>query len=171
MGSEAEGGGQAGDHTLRTSSDMEGCDVVSQDGAQFEDALRRLNALESKLAGQVLEDISELRKKWVQARVDRVSNNTYKLYQVRKSLKQSKMLYVEEDQLLKEFARVKAALLANSMDNNEQVRAKSGSYKSRSQSQSGDRSTGFSHLDDFEKRLAEIQDDLDTDEHKANKEP
>ena len=40
---------------------------------------------------QVLEDISELRKKWVQARVDRVSNNTYKLYQVRKSLKQSKV--------------------------------------------------------------------------------
>merc|ERR1711874_24213 len=116
MGSEAEGGGQAGDHTLRTSSDMEGADLVSQDGAQFEDALRRLNALESKLAGQVLEDISELRKKWVQARVDRVSNNTYKLYQVRKSLKQSKMLYVEEDQLLEEFARVKAALLANSMD-------------------------------------------------------
>merc|ERR1712223_1344420 len=95
---------------------MEGCEIVGQDGAQFEDALRRLNALESKLAGQVLEDISELRKKWVQARVDRVSNNTYKLYQVRKSLKQSKMLYVEEDQLLEEFARVKAALLANSMD-------------------------------------------------------
>ena len=40
---------------------------------------------------QVLEDISELRKKWVQARVDRVSNNTYKLYQVRKNLKQSKV--------------------------------------------------------------------------------
>ena len=57
------------------------------------------------------------------------------------------------------------------LDDNEQVRAKSGSYKSRSQSQSGDRSTGFSHLDDFEKRLAEMQDDLDTDEHKANKEP
>merc|ERR1711874_524404 len=97
MGSEAEGGGQAGDHTLRTSSDMEGCDVVSQDGAQFEDALRRLNALESKLAGQVLEDISELRKKWVQARVDRVSHNTYKLYQVRKNLKESKLMYVEEE--------------------------------------------------------------------------
>ena len=32
---------------------LPGCDVVSQDGAQFEDALRRLNALESKLAGQV----------------------------------------------------------------------------------------------------------------------
>merc|ERR1711874_33697 len=116
MGSEAEGGGQAGDHTLRTSSDMEGADLVSQDGAQFEDALRRLNALESKLAGQVLEDISELRKKWVQARVDRVSNNTFKLYQVRKNLKESKLMYVEEEQLLGEFARVKAALLANSMD-------------------------------------------------------
>ena len=40
---------------------------------------------------QVLEDISELRKKWVQARVDRVSHNTYKLYQVRKNLKESKV--------------------------------------------------------------------------------
>ena len=39
----------------------------------------------------MLEDISELRKKWVQARVDRVSNNTYKLYQVRKNLKESKV--------------------------------------------------------------------------------
>merc|ERR1712045_789415 len=101
---------------LESSRDMEGCEIVSQDGAQFEDALRRLNALESKLAGQVLEDISELRKKWVQARVDRVSNNTYKLYQVRKNLKESKLMYVEEEQLLEEFARVKAALLANSMD-------------------------------------------------------
>ena len=32
---------------------LPGGDIVSQDGAQFEDALRRLNALESKLAGQV----------------------------------------------------------------------------------------------------------------------
>ena len=30
-----------------------GCEIVGQDGAQFEDALRRLNALECKLAGQV----------------------------------------------------------------------------------------------------------------------
>ena len=47
---------------------------------------------------EVLEDISELRKKWVQARVDRVSNNTYKLYQVRKNLKESKVwhFFLEE---------------------------------------------------------------------------
>ena len=41
---------------------------------------------------QVLEDISELRKQWVQGRVDRVSHNTFKLYQVRKNLKTSKVI-------------------------------------------------------------------------------
>ena len=30
-----------------------GCDTTDQNGAQFEDALRRLNALETKLASQV----------------------------------------------------------------------------------------------------------------------
>ena len=39
----------------------------------------------------MLEDISELRKLWVQGRVDRVTNNTYKLYEVRKHLKTSKV--------------------------------------------------------------------------------
>ena len=39
----------------------------------------------------MLEDISELRKQWVQGRVDRVTNNTYKLYEVRKHLKTSKV--------------------------------------------------------------------------------
>merc|ERR1711963_903914 len=95
---------------------MEGLGTQGQDGAQFEDALRRLNALENKLAAQVLEDISELRKQWVQGRVDRVTHNTYKLYEVRKNLKTSKLLYVEEEHLLGEFGRVKAALVANCMD-------------------------------------------------------
>merc|ERR1719431_2241682 len=66
--------------------------------------------------GQVQEDITELREKWVQPRVDRVTNNTFKLYQVRENLKQSKMLYVEEEQLLGEFSKVKQALIINSMD-------------------------------------------------------
>ena len=39
----------------------------------------------------MLEDISELRKQWVQGRVDRVTHNTYKLYEVRKNLKTSKV--------------------------------------------------------------------------------
>eukprot|EP00092_Neocalanus_flemingeri_P010785 GFUD01011614.1.p1 GENE.GFUD01011614.1~~GFUD01011614.1.p1 ORF type:complete len:1750 (+),score=541.73 GFUD01011614.1:94-5343(+) len=87
-----------------------------QDGTQFEDALRRLNALEKKLAVQVQEDICELRNKWVQPRVDRVTNNTFKLYQVRENLKQSKLLYVEEDQVMGEFSKVKQILITNSMD-------------------------------------------------------
>lgn len=95
---------------------MEGGIETQQDGTQFEDALRRLHALEKKLAGQVLEDITELRQQWVQPRVDRVTNNTFKLYQVRVNLKQSKMLYVEEDQLLEEFGKVKQVLITNSMD-------------------------------------------------------
>merc|ERR1711970_305225 len=97
-------------------TDMEGGIQTTQDGTQFEDALRRLHALEKKLTGQVQEDITELRNKWVQPRVDRVTNNTFKLYQVRENLKQSKMLYVEEEQLLGEFSKVKQALLTNSMD-------------------------------------------------------
>lgn len=84
-----------------------------QDGAQFEDALRRLHALEVQLAGRVQEDITALRQQWVQQRVDRVTNNTYKLYQVRENLKLSKLLYVEEEQLLGEFGNVKAALLGS----------------------------------------------------------
>lgn len=92
---------------------MSGCETTAQNGAQFEDALRRLNALEAKLASQVLtlhcfwviittmpwqvlEDISELRKQWVQGRVDRVSHNTFKLYQVRKNLKTSKVTREEK---------------------------------------------------------------------------
>jgi len=53
------------------------------------------------------------------------------------------------------------------LDDNEQPGRKSG----QSRSQSGERSTGFSHLDEFERRLAEMQDDLDTAEHKAKHEP
>ena len=40
---------------------------------------------------KVQEDITELREQWVQPRVDRVTNNTFKLYQVRENLKQSKV--------------------------------------------------------------------------------
>ena len=76
-------------------------------------------------------DIAELRQKWVQLRVDRVTHNTYKLYQVREHLKHSKVLwflspafntflmkvlYVEEEQILTEFTRLKEALLTNSLD-------------------------------------------------------
>ena len=43
---------------------------------------------------QVQKDITELRQKWVQVRVDRVTNNTYKLYQVREQLKLSKVVIV-----------------------------------------------------------------------------
>jgi len=57
------------------------------------------------------------------------------------------------------------------LDNEEQAVQKSDILKSRSQSCSGDRSTGFSHLDEFEKRLAEMQEDLDTEEDKARQEP
>ena len=55
-------------------------------------ALRRLHALEVQLAGRVQEDITALRQQWVQQRVDRVTNNTYKLYQVRENLKLSKVI-------------------------------------------------------------------------------
>ena len=47
----------------------------------------------------MLEDISELRKQWVQGRVDRVTNNTYKLYEVRKHLKTSKVCDRDHTQL------------------------------------------------------------------------
>jgi len=87
-----------------------------QDGGQFEDALRRLNALERKLTDQVKVDIDELRKKWGQPRVERVTNNTFKLWQVRERLKQSKVLYVEEERLLGEFKKVKDALITAKMD-------------------------------------------------------
>jgi len=87
-----------------------------QDGGQFEDALRRLNALEIKLTDQVKVDIDELRKKWGQPRVERVTNNTFKLWQVRERLKQSKGLYVEEERLLGEFKKVKDALITAKMD-------------------------------------------------------
>merc|ERR1712226_858056 len=87
-----------------------------QDGGQFEDALRRLHALEKKLTDQVQVDITELRSKWVQPRVERVTNNTFKLWQVRENLKPSKVLYVEEERLLGEFKKVKDALITASMD-------------------------------------------------------
>merc|ERR1712203_1058895 len=87
-----------------------------QDGGQFEDALRRLHALEKKLTDQVQVDITELRSKWVQPRVERVTNNTFKLWQVRENLKLSKVLYVEEERLLGEFKKVKDALITASMD-------------------------------------------------------
>merc|ERR1712227_180935 len=87
-----------------------------QDGEQFEDCLRRCNALERKLTQQVQVDISQLRQKWVQHRVDRVTNNTFKLYQVREQLKLSKLLYVEEEQILDEFTKVKQCLATNHMD-------------------------------------------------------
>merc|ERR1712106_527722 len=74
------------------------------------------NALEKKLTDQVQVDIAELRQKWVQLRVDRVTHHTFKLYQVREHLKHSKVLYVEEDQILSEFTRVKDALKTNSLD-------------------------------------------------------
>merc|ERR1712226_350962 len=86
-----------------------------QDGGQFEDALRRLHALEKKLTDQVQVDITELRSKWVQPRVERVTNNTFKLWQVRENLKLSKVLYVEEERLLGEFKKVKDALITASM--------------------------------------------------------
>ena len=57
------------------------------------------------------------------------------------------------------------------LDTPETSKAEDLPLKSRSQSRSGDRSTGFSHLDEFEKRLAEMQDDLEDDESKASKEP
>merc|ERR1712156_1387886 len=87
-----------------------------QDGGQFEDALRRLHALEKKLTDQGQVDITELRSKWVQPRVERVTNNTFKLWQVRENLKLSKVLYVEEERLLGEFKKVKDALITASMD-------------------------------------------------------
>ena len=40
---------------------------------------------------QVQDDIVQLRQKWVQLRVDRVSQNTFQLYQVREQLKLSKV--------------------------------------------------------------------------------
>merc|ERR1711872_550631 len=99
MGSGGLNSGQWGHQELclRWKPKMEGGINTSQDGTQFEDALRRLNALERKLTGQVQEDITELREKWVQPRVDRVTRNTFKLYQVRENLKLSKLLYVEEE--------------------------------------------------------------------------
>merc|ERR1719195_1431044 len=87
-----------------------------QDGEQFEECLRRCHALEQKLTQQVQVDISQLRQKWVQLRVDRVTNNTFKLYQVREQLKLSKQLYVEEEQILEEFTKVKQCLATSNMD-------------------------------------------------------
>merc|ERR1712110_901371 len=48
-----------------------------------------------------------------------VTNNTFKLYQVREQLKQSKQLYVEEEQILEEFNKVKECLSTNHMDEDE----------------------------------------------------
>ena len=39
-------------------------------------------------------DITELRSKWVQPRVERVTNNTFKLWQVRENLKLSKVALI-----------------------------------------------------------------------------
>jgi len=52
------------------------------------------------------------------------------------------------------------------LDTPEPSRADDVPFKSRSQS--GERSTGFSHLDEFEKRLAEMQDDADINEDMKN---
>jgi len=87
-----------------------------QDGTQFEDALRRLHALEKKLTDQVQVDIRELRSKWILPRVERVTTNTFKLYQVREQLKRSKVLYLEEERILEEFNKVKQGLKTSSMD-------------------------------------------------------
>ena len=43
---------------------------------------------------QVQVDITELRSKWVQPRVERVTNNTFKLWQVRENLKLSKVALI-----------------------------------------------------------------------------
>ena len=47
--------------------------------------------LSLQFGAQVQVDITELRSKWVQPRVERVTNNTFKLWQVRENLKLSKV--------------------------------------------------------------------------------
>merc|ERR1711936_1221389 len=86
---------------------------------QFEDTLRRLHGVERKLTEQVQVDIRELRSKWILPRVERVTNNTFKLYQVREQLKLSKVLYLEEERILGEFNKVKQYLKTSSMNDDE----------------------------------------------------
>jgi len=87
-----------------------------QDTGSFEDALRRLNALERKLTEQVKIDIKELKKLWTLKKVDRVTKNAFRLYLVREQLKTSKYLFVEEEQILSAFNEVKEELKNSTMD-------------------------------------------------------
>ena len=50
---------------------------------------------------QVQDDIVKLRQKWVQLRVDRVTHNTFQLYQVREQLKLSKVEHLRIYQVFK----------------------------------------------------------------------
>lgn len=56
--------------------------------------LQAINCFHSSCVDQVQVDIRELRQKWVLPRVERVTTNTYKLYQVREQLKRSKVSYL-----------------------------------------------------------------------------
>merc|ERR1712106_770404 len=69
-----------------------------------------------KLTDQVQIDIRELRSKWILPRVERVTTNTLKLYQVREQLKLSKVLYLDEERILEEFNKVKQGLKTSSTD-------------------------------------------------------
>ena len=48
-------------------------------------------SLSCSYPSQVQTDITELRQKWVEHRVERVTSNTFKLYQIREQLKQCKV--------------------------------------------------------------------------------
>merc|ERR1711973_432585 len=99
--------------------------TTNQDFGSFEDALRRLNALELKLTEQVKIDIKDLKKNWILPKVDRVTKNAFRLYKVREQLLLSKSLFFEEENILKEFYNVKEVLTENSLNEEDYEATKS----------------------------------------------
>jgi len=93
---------------------MEFCDKFVD--RNFEELLRRLNSLELKLTEQVKTDIDDLKKCWVLPKVDRVTRNAFQLYQVREQLKESKFLFVKEEQILADFSDVKTMINCEPLD-------------------------------------------------------
>jgi len=89
---------------------------ILNENESFENTLRILNALEIKLTEQVKVDINDLKRTWMLPKVERVTRNAFKLFEVREQLKHTKCLFVDEDHILSEFDAVKKALSHTSMD-------------------------------------------------------
>jgi hypothetical protein len=67
-------------------------------------------ALEKKLRIEMQSNLRELKLHMTQKRVDKVANKAQRLFQIRQQLSCSKVLYRQEEDIMKEFEKVKKLL-------------------------------------------------------------